>query len=121
MKVLRKKHLNSKWMDTDSKGILSMVTSKDHVAGGHEVLCYGYNKTHFMIMNSWSTNWGLKGFCLMQKNAFDGLFQSEGGYDAHYVKLNWGNVPTPPEPTPIDKSIQVGDTITARIIATMRT
>lgn len=34
----------------------------------HGVLLVGYNKTHWIIKNSWGTGWGDNGFCYIPKN-----------------------------------------------------
>ena len=49
-------------------GIVPMPdTSKESVQGGHAVLCVGYDDTKqmFIVRNSWSDSWGLKGYMLM--------------------------------------------------------
>jgi hypothetical protein len=87
----------SKWM-SPKNGVLPVVKAGDSVAGGHETLLYGYKDSRFMGMNSWGTGWGNKGMYTMPFSAFDGVFQSEGGFDAHIIKISWGTQPEP-EPT----------------------
>lgn len=33
----------------------------DNYSGGHQMVCYGWNETGFLIQNSWSEDWGDKG------------------------------------------------------------
>jgi len=92
-----------KWMNPGSTGLLPTVTAYDSVAGGHETCLWGYDKTKqvFYGVNSWGTSWGKTGFYLMPFSAFS-VFNSLGGYDAHYVNVNWSVTPTPtPTPTPV--------------------
>jgi C1A family cysteine protease len=49
-------------------GVLSMPdTTKDTFNGGHAVLVVGYDqdKKHFIVRNSWGTDWGDKGYFYM--------------------------------------------------------
>ena len=48
-------------------GIVPMPSSGEAVKGGHCVVAVGYDnaKRVFIIRNSWGTDWGLKGYCLM--------------------------------------------------------
>lgn len=45
-------------------GIVPMPKRHERVLGGHAVFCVGYNNENkrFIVMNSWSTGWGDKGF-----------------------------------------------------------
>jgi len=87
------------WMSTDSKGNLPVIKSGYGAVGGHETLLYGYDKPNniFLGMNSWGKGWGKVGFYRMQMDVFDGIFQEDGGYDAHICCVKWG---AQPEPTP---------------------
>jgi hypothetical protein len=88
------------WFDCPVSGNLPIVTKSDFsLAGGHELFVYGYDKPSkkFLVQNSWGIDYGNKGHCRMQMNAFDGIFQDQGGYDAHVATVNWGS--TPPTPT----------------------
>jgi hypothetical protein len=97
------------WTDTDLEGNLPVITEKSEVAGGHETILYGYdkNKKRFLGMNSWGDGWGNYGMYTMPFSSFD-VFNKLGGYDAHYIKVDWAEVPpepeppepVPPEPTP---------------------
>jgi hypothetical protein len=88
-----------KWMDTDRDGNLAEVTELDDVAGGHEVFLYGYDipKQLFYGQNSWGKEWGKNGRFTMPFSAFD-VFKQFGGYDAHYVAVDWAKEPEPPVP-----------------------
>jgi hypothetical protein len=79
-----------KWMNPPTNGMLAKVTSRDSIAGGHETCLYGYNKKKdfFYGINSWGKSWGRKGKFLMRFQAFT-QFGNWGGYDAHYIKVNW--------------------------------
>jgi C1A family cysteine protease len=48
-------------------GIVPMPAPGEAVVGGHCVVAVGYDnaKRAFIIRNSWGTNWGMKGYCLM--------------------------------------------------------
>lgn len=89
----------SKWM-SPKNGVLLEVKASDSVAGGHETMLYGYNTVSQMFygMNSWGTSWGKKGLYTMPFQAFDVMKNTYWGYDAYYVRVNWGTQPTP-EPT----------------------
>ena len=45
-------------------GIVPMPASGEKTLGGHAVLAIGYDDTkqRFIVMNSWGTGWGIKGF-----------------------------------------------------------
>lgn len=45
-------------------GIVPMPSKDEKVLGGHAVLAVGYNDStgRFLVMNSWGTNWGDKGY-----------------------------------------------------------
>lgn len=90
-----------KWMNPPLSGKLADVTLKDSIAGGHETCLYGYDKAKgiFLGINSWGENWGNLGLFTIPFQAFP-VFNQVGGYDAHYVKVKWGDVlePEPPKP-----------------------
>ena len=46
---------------TDNKGKLNQYISNT-VRGGHAVCIVGYTQDHFIVRNSWGTQWGDKGF-----------------------------------------------------------
>lgn len=99
-----------KWMDTKD-GVLALPKSTWSIAGGHEVYLWGANTTDKVVRgaNSWGiSSWSYsgkvvpKGCFTMPFGAFD-WFKCEGGYDAHFITVEWGETPTPvpPEPTPV--------------------
>jgi C1A family cysteine protease len=55
-------------------GIVPFPKSYERQLGGHAVLVVGYkqinNKLHFIIRNSWGTEWGDKGYCYMPVEFF---------------------------------------------------
>jgi C1A family cysteine protease len=48
-------------------GIVPMPASGEAVVGGHCVVAVGYDDSQrtFTIRNSWGTQWGIKGYCMM--------------------------------------------------------
>ena len=48
-------------------GTVPMPAPKEKVLGGHAVLAVGYDDStqRFIVMNSWATTWGMKGFFTM--------------------------------------------------------
>jgi Papain family cysteine protease len=48
-------------------GIVPMPAPGENVVGGHCVIAVGYDDTRrtFIIRNSWGTDWGINGYCLM--------------------------------------------------------
>jgi C1A family cysteine protease len=49
-------------------GIIPVPEQGEELLGGHEVLMVGYLKDypdHVLVRNSWGTEWGLDGYCLM--------------------------------------------------------
>jgi C1A family cysteine protease len=98
----------NKWMTTNAAGELASLTQFDSVAGGHETCLYGYDKVKqvFYGVNSWGTDWGNKGHYVMPFSSFD-IFNLNGGYDAHYIQVNWAPVvPGPVPPTPVPDPVQ---------------
>jgi hypothetical protein len=89
------------WNDTDADGNLAEDYSE--CLGGHETFLYGYDKTLkvFYGQNSWGASWGKGGRYVMPFSAID-AFKKDGGYDAHYVTVEWAAPapPDPPTPTP---------------------
>ncbi len=51
----------------DKTGIVPMPRYGEQVLGGHAVVAIGYNDMHqwFIVRNSWSDQWGDKGYCYM--------------------------------------------------------
>ena len=58
--------------------------------GGHAVTLYGYNSDlrKFYGVNSWGERWGKDGHFSIPFNSFS-VFKRIGGYDAHYIKVEW--------------------------------
>ncbi len=52
---------DSSWNDVKKDGLLTKFDKKS-VEGGHAISIVGYTETHFIIRNSWGTDWGHKGF-----------------------------------------------------------
>lgn len=48
-------------------GIVPMPAQNETVLGGHAVLAVGYDDAtqRFLVRNSWSTSWGVAGYCTM--------------------------------------------------------
>lgn len=82
------------WSDIGSTGILPAITDKSIPMGGHETFLYGYDKVKqvFYGQNSWGADWGRRGRYTMPMSAFT-MFRAFGGYDAHYVTVNWTGAP----------------------------
>jgi C1A family cysteine protease len=53
--------------DVARTGIVPMPGTDETVVGGHCVVAVGYDDTKrtFIIRNSWGTDWGIKGYCMM--------------------------------------------------------
>lgn len=56
-------------------GIVPLPRPNEKFKGGHAVLVVGYGKLngklHFIIRNSWGTNWGDNGYCYMPVEYFE--------------------------------------------------
>ncbi len=48
-------------------GVVPMPKSRESLLGGHAMTIVGYDDTkkHFIVRNSWGSNWGDKGYCYM--------------------------------------------------------
>ena len=81
-------------MEPGSDGKLPAVDEYSDIAGGHETCLYGYDqaKSLFYGINSWGTSWGNNGLYLMPSSGFP-IFKKLGGYDAHYIDVQWGAAP----------------------------
>ncbi len=114
------------WMDSKD-GVLSTIKASSAIAGGHEVFLYGYDKIKgiFYGQNSWGTSqWSYsgkvvpKGCFTMPFSVFE-IFKQIGGYDAHYIKVNWGATPPPvppgPTPVPTSQKIRIEGTMTVLV------
>jgi len=100
----------SKWMNSKD-GILPEIKKTDDIAGGHETCLYGYDRNikRFYGINSWGIDiWSYsgkvvpKGHFTIPFSAFD-IFKYQGGYDAHYVKIQWVTPEPPAPPTPVSE------------------
>ena len=85
------------WLNPGSDGKLPAPDNSFSIAGGHETLLYRYSKLINMAKgrNSWSKKYGDAGDYWMPFSSFT-QFKVDGGYDAHYITVEW--VDTPPEP-----------------------
>lgn len=43
-------------------GYINMPLTTDELLGGHAVMAVGYTSTHFIVRNSWGTDWGAQGY-----------------------------------------------------------
>jgi hypothetical protein len=81
--------------------------SKQNLLGGHALCVVGYNKDGFIIRNSWGTDWGQNGYCIMSYDDFGLQWELWTTVDAR--SYNPPVPPTPPEPptppTPPDPPI----------------
>ena len=67
----------SKMFETDAEGY---IHPQGYKAGGHAILCNGYNLTRraFRLTNSWGPNWGLNGTCWVHEDDMAALLADEG-------------------------------------------
>src|ERR1017187_5674190 len=52
---------------TAKTGQVTMPKKSEKVVGGHCMRAMGYTSTHLIVANSWSADWGDKGFCYLPK------------------------------------------------------
>ena len=65
-------NITQDWNNVGSDG---KIPCKDHrKIGGHAVLICGFDSEGIYIQNSWSSTWGLYGFCLLSWSQFDDQF-----------------------------------------------
>lgn len=73
--------------DVAETGIVPLPNAeKEQLLGGHALLAVGYDdeKRHFIVQNSWGSNWGDKGFCYIP---YDYLTNSELSSDFWTITL----------------------------------
>ena len=51
--------------ELDEDGVLKY---SDKFDGYHAMVCYGWNEKGLLIQNSWGTNWGINGTCILPNN-----------------------------------------------------
>lgn len=54
------------FMNVGSSGKVTCPTTSSNI--DHAILLVGYNTTHWIIKNSWGTNWGASGFAYIPKS-----------------------------------------------------
>lgn len=87
---------NFAFMNVGSTGMISCSSSGSI---DHAVLLVGYTTTHWIIKNSWGTNWGNGGYGYISKTADCGLRTY-----INILQVNYGSNPSPnpnPNPTPV--------------------
>jgi hypothetical protein len=64
-------------MNPDAAGLVRVI---GEIAGGHAILCNGYNVTTklFRLHNSWGASWGIKGECFVTKADMTRLLFEQG-------------------------------------------
>lgn len=83
-----------------SDGTLPVVRTSG-VAGGHEIVCAGWDGARFRLDNSWSTSWGDKGSCWVAEADMQWLLSRQG--DVTVPALASDPTPVPPQPpAPVD-------------------
>lgn len=61
--ILTRLDVDETWMNaTATKGKLEKYIKPGTPYGGHAVCLVGYNQKHFIVRNSWGTDWGDRGF-----------------------------------------------------------
>jgi hypothetical protein len=53
------------WYDSWFNPVGGVLRALDTVAGGHAILCIGWNATGLLLQNSWGATWGLAGHCIL--------------------------------------------------------
>lgn len=60
--ILTRLNVDSTWMNASSTGGKLKSYDAGSTVGGHAVCLVGYTKDHFIVRNSWGSNWGDSGF-----------------------------------------------------------
>lgn len=89
--------LNSMF-DPNSDGTLT-VDKKSGLAGGHEIVCAGWDGSYFRLDNSWGASWGDSGSCHVHGEDLQWLLSQQG--DVTVPALTRAPAPTP-GPVPAD-------------------
>lgn len=86
----------SKWNETGPDGRLPDLTGNERMSGGHEYFLHGFdfNKEAFHSNNSWGHGFGVQGRMWVPFQAVE-KFRYWGGYDAHYLDVDWTGTPQP--------------------------
>ena len=82
----------------ENAGPATSISCSGTNAADHAILLVGYNSTHWIIKNSWGTNWGDNGFGYILRSADCGLSKW-----VDVMQVNYGFSPSPspnPFPTP---------------------
>jgi len=69
----------------------------DKFLGGHAMCCCGYNKEGFIIRNSWGTDWGQHGYCILPYSDFNLVWETFTTIDAPTVTEAPGTTQVPDE------------------------
>lgn len=87
----------------DARGVVSI---SGNVAGGHEILCVGYDAdgslgypAPFKFTNSWGMGWGVAGYFFMTEATVTRLLSEQG--DVTVLHAVGGSPPIPPQPKPV--------------------
>lgn len=75
--------------DVARTGIVPMPSSAERLVGGHCVVAVGYSTSSrmFIVRNSWGTDWGLDGYCMMP---FEYLLSAQNASDFWTVRTVTG-------------------------------
>ena len=53
---------------TTTTGVVSMPKNTEVLIGGHAMMLVGYDKSNFIVRNSWGDKWGDGGYCYVPYN-----------------------------------------------------
>lgn len=69
--------ITNEWNQVNKKnGMIRDLGDKAKTRGGHAVLCVGYDDSGVYIQNSWGSEWGIHGFCILPWKLFDKQFKN---------------------------------------------